>query len=770
MEFNDKELSMEFKAESLEHLAAIEGDLLTLEENPAQADKELVDRIFRAIHTVKGSAGFLGWHKVGALSHVMETLLDRLRKGQMPAATVVGELLGGIDDLRKMVGDLFNSEAHHIDARVARLEALLERPPPPVPVPASLAVADEVKPYSMWSAAPSACRHHFHLLLPDMRAWQNAGGMTPLALFKRLEEHGFVAESLLDMPVSGLSGNTLDKPVSLGVFYATALDKDELAALLSIPAACIAELKEGEAATHGKSPALNHFRIVFNPHKDLAEVPRALELLWDDLRGLGECDFKELETEEDAEGPEWRIDVETAAEENAVKDVFMFVEGSCQLTIEKLEQRQKPVLEEEEGPTAELANVPANVMETETAALAAEGKRHAMAESLRVPSEKLDQLVNLVGELVILQAQLTAAAEVEGATLGLRSAVESFQSLSAELRDIVLNIRMTPIGNTFNKYRRLIRDLSQEFGKDVELIIEGAETEMDKSVIDQLGDPLLHLVRNSMDHGFETIAERATSGKPAKGTLRLSARQQGDNVVIAIEDDGRGLNVEAIRAKAVERGLLQADASVSDYELHQMIFQPGFSTARTVSSVSGRGVGMDVVKRQVEALRGSIDMTSEPGKGTTISLSLPLTLAIIEGLMVEVDREFFIVPLSLVRETIELTRAQRLDDNGRNVVDVRGALVPYLRLREVFDFPEADPDLERVVIVELEGGKLGLVVDRVVGNHQTVLKALGRLYREVTIFSGATILGDGTVALILDISGLLRHAKNKWHLSEGFEV
>ena len=770
MEYNDKELSMEFKAESSEHLTAIEGDLLTLEENPAQASKELVDRIFRAIHTVKGSAGFLGWHKVGALSHVMETLLDRLRKGQMPAATVIGELLGGIDDLRKMVGDLFNSEAHDIDARVARLEALLERPPLPVPAPASTAgpaVAGEVKPFSMWSAAPSACRHHFHILLPDMRAWQNAGGMTPLALFKRLEEHGFVAESLLDMPVSGLSGNALNKPVALGVFYATALDKDELAALLSIPAACIAELKEGEAATHG----LNHFRIVFQPNKDLAEVPRALELLWDDLRGLGECDFKELETAADAEGPAWQIDVETAAGENAVKDVFIFVEGSCQLTIEKLDQRQKPDLEEEEeNPPAELATVPANVMETEAAAPAAEGRRHATAESLRVPSEKLDQLVNLVGELVILQAQLTASAQSEGATLGLRAAVENFQSLSAELRDIVLNIRMTPIGNTFNKYRRLIRDLSKEFGKDVELLIEGAETEMDKSVIDQLGDPLLHLVRNSMDHGLETIEERARVGKPAKGTLRLSARQQGDSVVISIEDDGRGLDLEAIRAKAVERGLLQADATVSEHELQQMIFQPGFSTARTVSSVSGRGVGMDVVKRQVEALHGSIDMTSEPGKGTTISLSLPLTLAIIEGLMVEVDSDLFIVPLSLVRETIELTRAQRLDDNGRNVVDVRGELVPYLRLREVFDFPEAAPDLERVVIVELEGSNLGLVVDRVVGNHQTVLKALGRLYREVTVFSGATILGDGTVALILDISGLLRHAKSKWHLGEGFEV
>jgi len=272
MEFNDKELSLEFKAESLEHLAAIEGDLLTLEENPAQASKELVDRIFRAIHTVKGSAGFLGWHKVGALSHVMETLLDRLRKGQMPAATVISELLGGIDELRKMVGDLFNSEAHAIDARVARLEALLEHAPLPSPTPASQpkpATACENKAYSMWSAAPPDCRHHFHILLPDMRAWQNAGGMTPLALFKRLEGHGFVAESLLDMPVSGLSGNTLDKPVSLGVFYATALDKDELATLLSIPTACVAEIKEGEAAPHVKKAALNHFRVFFNPHKDL---------------------------------------------------------------------------------------------------------------------------------------------------------------------------------------------------------------------------------------------------------------------------------------------------------------------------------------------------------------------------------------------------------------------------------------------------------------------------------------------------------------------
>ncbi|HNW40847.1 MAG TPA: chemotaxis protein CheA, partial [Opitutaceae bacterium] len=378
---------------------------------------------------------------------------------------------------------------------------------------------------------------------------------------------------------------------------------------------------------------------------------------------------------------------------------------------------------------------------------------------------------NLVGELVILRSQVTAACDTLGQVPpALQNASEGLLRLSTELRDVVLQVRMMPIGETFNKFKRLVRDLSRDLGKEVELVTEGAETELDKTMLDQLNDPLVHLVRNSLDHGLEPTDERLAAGKPRRGTLRLSAEQRGDRVWIVVSDDGRGLNAQKISAKAIERGLLPATATPSRQEIYQLIFLPGFSTADTISQLSGRGVGMDVVKRRIELLRGSIDLQSAPGRGTEIRLSLPLTLAIIEGLMVSVDGDRYIMPLSIARETIELTRAQRQRANGRNVVELRGELVPYLRLRDLFGFTGPDPELERVVIVELEDRHLGIVVDEVLGNHQTVLKSLGWLTRHIQVFSGATVLGDGHVALILDVPNLLTYAGRQKTAGVGLEI
>jgi len=273
-----------------------------------------------------------------------------------------------------------------------------------------------------------------------------------------------------------------------------------------------------------------------------------------------------------------------------------------------------------------------------------------------------------------------------------------------------------------------------------------------------LGDPLVHLIRNSIGHGIELPAARVAAGKPRRGIIRLAAAHVGSNVVITITDDGQGIDREAVRAKAVEKGLITADAKLSERDIYDLIFQPGFSTAKQVTGVSGRGVGMDVVKRQFDALRGQVALASESGKGTTLTLTLPLTLAIIDGLLVEIGRDQFIVPMSVVTENVELQRAERSRNNGRNVIAVRGELVPYIRLREAFAMQGTELEVEKIVIARQGEARVGLVVDRVLGSHQTVIQPLGRFYRNIELVSGATIMGDGRVALILDLGGLMRFA------------
>jgi two-component system chemotaxis sensor kinase CheA len=394
---------------------------------------------------------------------------------------------------------------------------------------------------------------------------------------------------------------------------------------------------------------------------------------------------------------------------------------------------------------------------TADAPAAPRGPRAAAAAdtTVRVSSEKLDRLVNLVGELVIGRSRLAQVASRLGDPELLGSA-EEIERLVVELREDVLGVRMMPIGSTFGRFTRLVRDLSVQLGKGVDLVTEGADTELDKSVLDRLVEPLVHLIRNSVDHGIEPSEVRAAAGKPARGTVRLAARHDGQHVVITIEDDGKGLDLEVIRRKAVERGLIGADQPLTPDELHNLIFVPGFSTAAAVTDVSGRGVGMDVVRRQIEALRGRVGVTSAPGKGATLSLRLPLTLAIIDGLLVEIAGTRYIVPLGAVLETVELPAEDRTRHNGRRAVVVRGELVPYVSLRDAFEAGGAAPADEKVVILQDGGERSGIVVDRVLGEHQTVIQPLGRFYRSVELVSGATIMGDGGVALILDVTRILR--------------
>lgn len=514
------------------------------------------------------------------------------------------------------------------------------------------------------------------------------------------------------------------------------------------------------------APSAHRYSISFRPRPHFFLTGSDPGVFLDDLRALGDCAIQaaadDLPPLDDLDAEQchlgWNIRLTCTAGEPEVRDVFAFVTDDCELEV-------LPWRDEASPPAAPVAAAPA------ATAAAPAGHPRSTIDNLRVSADRLDRLVNMVGELVILRAQVGGACSaLREVPPVLQAASEGLDRLTKELRDVVLEIRMMPVGELFRTFRRLCRDLARDLGKEVELVIEGAETEMDKTVLEQLKDPLVHLVRNSLDHGLEPPAERLRDGKSRAGTLRLAAEQRGDRVWITVSDDGRGLDTARIREKAVARGLLAADARAGDAEIQQLVFLPGFSTADSVSKLSGRGVGLDVVKRQMELLRGAVELRSRPGAGTEFRLAVPLTLAIIEGLMVQVDGDRFILPLAAAEETIQLTPATRARAGARNLVELRGELVPCLRLRDVFDSTSAAPEREHVVIVECEGQRLGFVVDRVLGNHQTVIKTLGWLGRHVSVFSGATVLGDGRIGLICDVPALVAYAAKRRGVGTGLEV
>jgi two-component system chemotaxis sensor kinase CheA len=489
-------------------------------------------------------------------------------------------------------------------------------------------------------------------------------------------------------------------------------------------------------------------------------------LLLEEIRAIGPCTITALTdtipTLEviDPEVPYmgWQVDITAEDPRPAIEDVFLFLRDGMELSVEPLAEEALEV------PPTEAAAQPGETVGAPkkpgvAAKPAVDIDRDAPAvtaasSSMRVDAERLDELMDRVGELVIAQARLTqiAAASADG---NLKTIAEELERLSSGLRDTTMGIRMVPIGTLFSRFRRLVHDLSRELGKDIEFITTGEDTELDKTMIERLADPLVHLIRNSVDHGLEPADKRLATGKSAKGTVRLSAVYAGAEVAISVTDDGAGLNAERIRAKAEEAGLLAPEAKIADQDLWQMIFAPGFSTAKEVTSLSGRGVGMDVVKRTIDGLRGSIDVSTVPGQGSTVTLRLPLTLAIIDGMLVRVGNGRYTIPLAAVEECVELPEGIEANARGRNFLDIRGSLVPFLRLREVVGTRgEVEPH-QKVVIVSSGEGRVGLVVDQIIGNNQTVIKQLSKLHSSIKSFSGATILGDGTVALILDTAHLV---------------
>ena len=637
-----------FRVESQELLEQVEQGLLDLEKNPE--DSELVARVFRALHTLKGSGAMFGYEALAAFTHHCETAFDRVRKGQATATPkLIGAVLAALDHMR----------------------ALAER--------------------------------------PDAEAGDGEALLTGL-------RQAMEAESAFSPPTP---------------------------------------------------PASKTWRIRFAlPADCLVNGTRPLSLL-DELRSLGEADVIAV-TDRIPELPAlvptechlaWQVTLKTEQPRSAIEDVFIFVIDDMTLEIEEVEQAAapKPALQTIAVPEVGDVTVLAERRKERDEPVAPEKfeARLSMAnETVRVPATRLDELLDQVGELMIAQSRLkqVSAASVD---MTLRSVAEEIERLASELRDSMMFVRMVPISQLFGRFRRLIHDLARDTGKEIEFVTEGETTELDKTVIERLADPLIHLIRNAADHGLEQPADRKAAGKPETGRVLLSARQAGAEVVISVIDDGRGLDRERIRAKAEETGLIARGTPLGDAEVYQLIFKPGFSTADKVSNLSGRGVGMDVVKRTIEGLRGAIEVSSKPGAGSRVDLRIPLTLAIIDGLLVRIGTGRYVIPLSCVEECVELSQEQDLRSIGRSFITLRDSLVPFLRLREMFA-TGTDPDLyQKIVVVSTGTEHIGLVVDQILGHHQTVIKPLSRFHARVGTFSGATILGDGSVALILDVMHLV---------------
>lgn len=529
---------------------------------------------------------------------------------------------------------------------------------------------------------------------------------------------------------------------------------------------------------------ISTYYILFEPNQDIFKNGTNPLYLLDELCSLGEykvfCHFNRVPEITDIK-PElcytyWEVLLATSQDVNAIHDVFIFVETDSKLEIQKLAElnllSDKAFVEE----VSHLAEVQKDVglvtvqrIATKAAARLNKAKaeqftkermavKDKSAASIRVSSDKLDHLMNLVSELVTTQARLSLFAEQTNVP-GLAPIVENVQKLTRQLRDIAFSIVLIPIENLFGRFQRLVRDLSAELHKEVDFIIEGADTELDKTIIENLSDPLMHIIRNSMDHGIEDARVRLANGKPAKGKIYLKAFYSGASVIIQVTDDGAGIDPEFIREKAISKGLIPPDRKMNRKEILDLIFLPGFSTAKKVTDVSGRGVGMDVVKKKISDIRGEVEVESEVGQGTTITIKLPLTLSIIDGLLVSIDNSPFVIPLSSI-DKIYAIEKESIYNTFNNLVTLDGAQIPFFSLRKEFNLNPSDEELEQIVVVNFEDNRVGLVVDHVIGEYQAVLKPMGKHYKNHDIFSGATILGDGTVALVMDTNKIIKMFAN----------
>jgi two-component system, chemotaxis family, sensor kinase CheA len=689
-----------FVEEAAEHIENLENGLLQLEKNPD--DAELLNDIFRSAHTIKGSSGTVGLPDISRFTHVIEELLDDLRNKALTLhSDMISTLLEALDTIKEMIAAVGDKT----EFEFSRCEPLMER----------------------------------------IRGLQ--GKQTP-------------ETSTSQPPTPTLTGE-----------------------------------HEGHL-----------FLISFIPSPDLFRQGCDPAKLLDELAELGSIESIQADT--DAVPPlaeldpetlylSWMLKLRTNVDKAAIQDVFVFVEDDCTIEITPLmtPQQEIPLLGKlltEEGIVSEedvrqaltkqkrLGEILVSQGKTSQAEISkvldkqgikkAESFKKAVSSSIRVDLNKLDNLVNLVGEMVITQSmfQQVMAEWQLGSTNGFGNATERTDRLFSQLQRIgkdiqegTMALRMLPVGEVFQRFSRLVRELSTSKGKDIELVISGEDTELDKGVLEKVTDPLVHLIRNAVDHGIESTEDRIVAGKSAKSTVFLRAYQLGDAVYIEVEDDGRGLDRDRIIAKALANGVISSEVGLSEDEICNLIFLPGFSTADKITDISGRGVGMDVVKRNIESLKGSVQVRTRKGHGTTISIRLPLTLAIIDGLAANVGDEVFIIPIASVVESLRPTQqvVHTVEEQGE-VVNVRGEYIPLIRLSQVLEIPgkQQNPWEAIVVVTHYQNRKYGLMVDELLGEQQVVLKNLGSATPKVQDISGGTIMGDGRVALVLDVAGIVQMA------------
>lgn len=696
-----------FFEESFEGLDVMESALLNLD--VGSVDSETINAIFRAAHSIKGGAGTFGFSSVAAFTHVVETLLDQIRSGDRALTPAHVELfLKSVDCVRQMIKALEAGEdidTSESDVLKAQFNAILSGKEI-----AQAPVKEPVKESEPEAPSEGGWKIYFK---PDVDVLKT--GNEPLRMFRELEAMG----------------------------------------------------------------------------------PIRVEAHVDEVPGIGSIDPESCYLA-------WTIYLESAAERSAIDEVFEWVVDESELVIEPLtstpeaakaetaahaEETSKPapasadVALPETAITAQVVKAAAEAQVAEVLSAAQPGTNAATGSlvedggagkkaadskksevsSIRVGIDKIDSLINMVGELVITQSMLgELGRDFDISRLPkLMEGLEQLSQNTRELQENVMRIRMLPISFTFSRFPRLVHDLSRVTGKKIELKLLGEQTELDKTVMEKIGDPMVHLVRNSLDHGIEMPQDRIAAGKPETGTITLNAYHQGGSIVIQIIDDGRGLNREKIRAKAVEKGLIKETDLLNDEQIYELIFRPGFSTADTITDISGRGVGMDVVRRNIHELNGTVEVESTPGKGSVFTIRLPLTLAILDGQLIRVGQHTYILPLISIIESIpgDMTMVHRVA-GGADVLKLRSEYVPIIRLEKILHIPCKREDREETLLVVVEGDnmKVALLVDDLLAQQQVVIKSLEENYKRVEGVSGATILGDGTVALILDITGLIKLA------------
>jgi two-component system, chemotaxis family, sensor kinase CheA len=701
-----------FIIECRELLESMEAALLSAEEAPAS--EEAINAIFRAAHTIKGSAGLFGLDHIVSFVHVAESVLDKVRNNEIPldpplvalmlqVCDHIGVLVSYLEQLKEPDNDLLEGSA----ILQAGLSVYLSDTPTPS---ASTLPVEHDAPYESEGGTPVET-DNWHL---SLRFNQDVlrNGMDPLSFIRYLGTLGKIVSivTLTDTlpPLDAMDPETCY--IGFEISFSSNADKAEIESVFDF-------VREG-SQIH-----------ILPPRSKISEYIELIQSMPADDMRLGELLIKcgtltrqELEdglaSQRTTESPEQPKPIgEVLIEQNVVQPVVVAAALDKQKAVKDI--------------------------------------KSAEASLIRVDANKLDQLINMVGELIIANAGASLIAQKQGLP-ELLEATSTISRLVETVRDSALSLRMVQIAATFNKFKRVVRDVSAELGKEIRLEISGEETELDKTVVEKIADPLTHLVRNSMDHGIEPADVRLSRGKPSYGTLKLNAYHDSGNIIIQVSDDGGGLNKQRIFNKAVEKNLIKPDQVLSDNEIYNLIFEPGFSTADAVSNLSGRGVGMDVVRRNIQELRGAIEIASQEGNGTTMTIRLPLTLAIIDGFLVQTASNVYVVPLDMVVECIELNERESGDALSHDFINLRGEVLPYINLKDHFELTGAPVKRQNIVVVQNGNQKAGLVVDTLIGEFQTVIKPLGRVFSNIRGIGGFTILGTGEVALILDIPRMLQ--------------